>query len=65
LIGCATTQGRAVIAVRKGRSRGCLESQVETYQFLIAPGESFAMLTGTTFGGQVIRGKDSVRIVPE
>ncbi len=41
-----------------------LVCQVQTYQFLIEPGEAVAMLTAETFAGQQVRGKDAVNIVP-
>jgi hypothetical protein len=36
-----------------------------TAQFLIEPGDSIAVLEAETFGGQAIRGQDSIRIVPD
>jgi WD40 repeat protein len=41
-----------------------LVCQVNTAQFLIAPGDSVAILEGRTLSGQLIRGQDSIRIVP-
>jgi hypothetical protein len=41
-----------------------LVCHVLTAQFMIEPGESVAVLEASTFGGQVIRGEDSIRIVP-
>ncbi len=40
-----------------------LVCHVETAQFMIEPGSASAVLTGTTFGGQDIRGEDSIQIV--
>jgi len=42
-----------------------LVCQVETAQFMIEPGEAWAVLEGQTFDGLAIRGRDSVRIVRE
>lgn len=36
-----------------------------TAQFLIEPGDSVAVLEADTFGGQHVRGEDSIRIVPD
>jgi hypothetical protein len=36
---------------------------IETVQFMIAPGESVAVLEAKTWGGQSIRGEDSINIV--
>ena len=41
-----------------------LVCHVETAKFLIQPGDSIAVLEAKTFGGQSVRGEDSIRIVP-
>ena len=41
-----------------------LVCHVLTAQFMIEPGDSVAVLEASTFGGQAIRGEDSIRIVP-
>jgi hypothetical protein len=42
-----------------------LVCKFETAQFLIEPGVSVAVLEGRTYAGRVIRGEDSIRIVPD
>jgi len=42
-----------------------LVCKVETAQFMVEPGDSMAVLEAEIFGGQPIRGEDSIRIVPE
>ncbi|MBI3989349.1 MAG: hypothetical protein HY347_07005, partial [candidate division NC10 bacterium] len=42
-----------------------LVCHVVTAQFMIEPGDSLAVLEAETFGGQAIRGEDSIQIVPD
>ncbi len=48
-----------------GDGRQDLVCQVTTAQFMIETGSSVAVLEAETFGGQAIRGEDSVNIVPD
>jgi len=41
-----------------------LVCHVYTAQFMIEPGDSVAVLEAKTFGGQAIRGEDSINVVP-
>jgi len=70
-----TLAGGAVRLIGRGSKYACskedingdgvadLVCHVETAQFMIEPGSTSAVLTGTTFGGQSIRGEDSIQIV--
>jgi hypothetical protein len=48
-----------------GDGRLDLVCHVVTAQFMVEPGDSVATLEAETFGGQQIRGEDSIRIVPD
>jgi len=72
-----TLAGARVKMIGKGSHYACSSADINgdpypdlichvvTAQFLIEPGDSIAILEAQTFGGQAIRGEDSIRIVPD
>lgn len=70
-----TLAGAAVRLIGRGSKFACgnedvngdgrldVVCHVETAQFMIEEGATTAVLTGTTFAGQQIRGEDSIRVV--
>lgn len=70
-----TLAGAAVRLIGRGSKFACskedvngdglvdLICHVETAQFMIEPGSTSALMTGTTFDGRQIRGEDSIQIV--
>jgi len=71
-----TLSGAPVRLIGRGNKYSCsrqdvnsdgrmdLLCHVETAQFMLQTGDTTAVLLGSTFGGQRIRGEDSIRIVP-
>jgi len=72
-----TLAGASVKLIGKGTKYSCstedvnadgfvdLVCHVVTAQFMVEPGASVALLEAQTFGGQAIRGEDSINVVPD
>lgn len=66
-VGMVGKSGRSLCHVEDVNGDGLpdLVCNFETAQLMLQPGDSVAVLVGSTMGGVAIRGQDTVRIVPQ